>query len=661
MRRIAEFRAKWHAPRGSSQDRVRQSLRRRVWWIVGTVLTAGVLAAPEPSVRFGPAPNFESSPVGSRSTEHFASIRNSGLASLTIDAIRISGDGADDFLPGASDCTNSVLLAGRGCVVGVFFAPHREGRRDADLVVTSDDLVAPAHLALTAIASTRADFRVEPAKIAFGNQRVGTASNEQVTRISAFLSTPVRIREAHIIEDAIGEFELGNNTCTDALLKGGTCTVGVSFHPRMVGERTGQLELLDDSGDAAHEVTLTGRGTVAELSLEPEQISFPATQKEQRSEPESVQIRNSGDDDVHLGAVALGGDAAGDFVLNKGSCESATLRPGAACEIRAQFQPVATGPRTATISLGDDAPDGPHTIRLVGTGTEGAKPSVQIYARSYSFGRQAVHTMSKPVQVRVVSRGKAPLTIGTVDFEGGRPRDFALKTGCSRRVLKPNDQCEIDVIFSPVAAGDARARILVPHDAADGQTYFDVDGIGIGTEGGWCCLEGKIFEADENTCRARGGRAYPDANTAKTQCTYTPVPPRTPQAEAPTGLEPGSPSPSGSRAIACEPVTLHWNAAPAPGGYQVSIARLVPGSDTVPRVVLSDHLFTNAYRVPSTLEAGSYEWSVTSLGAPGQRNATAPPNYFLCAARTNVTGRPKVAVLSNSKAKASSVIPPPIQ
>jgi len=660
MRRIAEFRAKWHAPRGSSQDRVRQSLRRRVWWIVGTVLTAGVLAAPEPSVRFGPAPNFESSPVGSRSTEHFASIRNSGLASLTIDAIRISGDGADDFLPGASDCTNSVLLAGRGCVVGVFFAPHREGRRDADLVVTSDDLVAPAHLALTAIASTRADFRVEPAKIAFGNQKVGTASNEQVTRISALLSTPVRIREAHIIEDANGEFEVGNNTCTDALLKRGTCTVGVSFHPRMAGERTGQLELLDDSGDAAHEVTLTGRGTVAELSLEPEQISFPATQKEQRSEPESVQIRNSGDDDVHLGAVALGGEAAGDFVLNKGSCESATLRPGAACEIRAQFQPVATGPRTATISLGDDAPDGPHTIRLVGTGTEGAKPSVQIYARSYSFGRQAVHTMSKPVQVRVVSRGKAPLTIGTVDFEGGRPRDFALKTGCSRRVLKPNDQCEIDVIFSPVAAGDARARILVPHDAADGQTYFDVDGIGIGTEGGWCCLEGKIFEADENNCRARGGRAYPDANTAKTQCTYTPVP-RTPQAEAPTGLEPGSPSPSGSHAIACESVTLHWNAAPAPGGYQVSIARLVPGSDTVPRVVLSDHLFTNAYRVPSALEAGSYEWSVTSLGAPGQRNATAPPNYFLCAARTNVTGRPKVVVLSDSRAKASSVIPPPIQ
>ena len=661
MRRIAEFRAKWYVPRGSSQDRARQSLRRRTWWIAGTALAAGVLAAPGPALRFGPAPSFESRLVGSRSTERFVSIHNSGLAPLTIDDIRISGDGGEDFLPGSNDCTNGAVPPGKGCVVGVFFAPHHEGRRDADLVVTSDAAVAAAHLVLTAIASARADFRVEPARIAFGDQKVGTVSSEQATRISTLLNTPVRIREAHIIEDPNGEFEVSDNTCTDALPKGGTCTVRVSFHPRVAGERTGELELVDDSGDAAHEITLTGRGTAAELSLEPEQISFPATPRGQRSEMESVQIRNSGDGDVHLGAVALGGDGAGDFVLDQGLCGSATLHPGVACEMRARFEPGATGPRTAAISLGDDAPDGPHTIRLVGTGTEGAKPSVQIYAKSYSFGRQLVHTMSKPVQVWVVSRGKAPLTIGTVDFEGGKPKDFALRTGCSRHTLKPNDQCEIDVYFAPLAAGDARARILVPHDAPDGQTYFGVDGIGVGTEGGSCCVEGKIFEADENTCKARGGRSYPDATTAKTQCTYTPVPPRAPQAEAPTGLEPGTPSLSGSRAIACESVTLHWNPVPAPGGYQVSIARLVPGSDTGPRVFLSDHLFANAYRLPAALEAGSYEWSVTSLGAPGQRNATAPPNYFLCAARTNITGRPKVAVLSNSRAKATSVIPPPIQ
>src|SRR6266851_6546267 len=151
MRRIAEFRAKWHASKGASHERARRSLRRRAWWIAGTVFTAGVLAGPGPALRFGRAPSFESRLVGSRSTERFVSIHNSGLAPLTIDDIRISGNGAEDFLPGTSDCTNGAVPPGKGCLVSVLFAPHREGRRNADLVVASDAMVAPAHLFLTAI------------------------------------------------------------------------------------------------------------------------------------------------------------------------------------------------------------------------------------------------------------------------------------------------------------------------------------------------------------------------------------------------------------------------------------------------------------------------------------------------------------------------------
>jgi hypothetical protein len=59
---------------------------------------------------------------------------------------------------------------------------------------------------------------------------------------------------------------------------------------------------------------------------------------------------------------------------------------------RARFDPRATGSRTATISLSDDAPDGPHAIQLVGVGTDVARPNAQIYLKSYSFGQQPVHT-----------------------------------------------------------------------------------------------------------------------------------------------------------------------------------------------------------------------------------------------------------------------------
>ena len=660
MRRIAEFRAKWYASSEGSEDRRGQSVRRQIWWVAGTVLTLGVLAAPGPALRFGPSPNFGSPLVGSRSAEHFVSLRNSGLAPLTISDIRISGGGAEDFLPGTSDCSNVAIPPGRGCMFGVVFAPRADGRRVAELVVASDDLLDPARFVLDATAATRVDLRVTPLAISFGDLKLGAGSEEKAVEVSSSLNNPIRILEARITHDASGEFQLGNNTCADPLPRGGACTIGVSFHPREAGERTGQLELVDDTRDAPHEVTLTGRGAVGELALQPEQMSFPATQIGQRSGPESAEIRNSGNDDVQLGAVRLVGDAAGDFVI-KNSCASVTLHPGAACELSAQFEPRATGPRTATISLGDDAPDGPHAIQLVATGTEAARPSAQIYAKSYSFGRQALRTASKPVQVWVVSRGKAPLRIGTVDLQGGGPKDFGLKTNCSQRTLTQNDQCEIDVYFSPLTAGEAQARILVPHDAPDAPTYFSVDGIGIGEERGWCCLESKVFETDENTCRARGGRLFPDAGTAQSQCSHPAVPPKTSQAEAPSGLEPGTPSPSGTRPIGCGSVTLRWNPVPAPRGYLVSLARFQQGTDTAPRVIFSQDVFTNSYRISSSLEAGSYEWWVISLGQPGQRNAPAQPNYFVCAARMNVAERPSVATLSNSKAKATSVISPPIQ
>jgi len=662
MRRIAEFRAKWYASSESSQDRRGQSVRQRIWWVAGTVLTVGVLATPGPALRFGPAPNFGSPFVGSRSAEHFVSLRNSGLAPLTISDIRISGVGAQDFLSGTSDCTYVAIPPGKGCMFGIIFAPHDDGRRVAELVVASDDLLAPAHFVLNATAATRMDFRVTPAAISFGDLKIGAGSDERAIQVVSFLNTSVRIREAQITSDATGDFQLYNNTCADPLPKGGACTIGVRFHPRIAGERTGQLELIDDSGDAAHEVKLTGRGTAGELTLEPEQVSFPATQIGQRNEPEFVQIRNTGNEEVHLGVMALAGDAAGDFaVLDKSSCESVTLHAGAACELRTQFVPRATGPRTATISLGDDAPDGPHAIQLVGTGTDVARPSAQIYANNYSVGRQPMHTTSKPVQVWVASRGKAPLTIGTVDFQGGRPKDFGLKTNCSQRTLRQNDRCEIDVYFSPLAAGDAQARVSVPHDAPDSPTYFSVDGIGIGAERGWCCLEGKVFETDENTCGARGGRSFLDASMAQSQCSRLAIQPKTPQAEVPTGLEPGTSSSSGSRPITCESVTLRWNPVPAPGGYLVSLARFQQGPDTAPRVIFSQDVFTNSYGISSTLEAGSYEWSVTSLGQTGQRNAPARPNYFLCAARINIAPKQRAAILSNSKAKSTSVVSPPIQ
>jgi len=660
---MAEFRARWVAIAAARQDRVRISSRRKYWFFVGSILTVGILGRPLPALRFGPSPEFGERVIGSRSSEYFVRIGNSGLGALSIQNVRITGEAADDFSVSANDCDHVAVRAGRGCIVGLFFAPHQEGNRSARLVVGSDMGFLPGQLIVSGVGTARADFRVEPSILAFRDQTVGSLSEERATEVSSIARRSVRILGARIMDEAAEDFELGTNTCTEPLQLGNKCAVGVRFHPRVAGERNGRLELRDDTGDAPHEIKLVGRGATGDLFTDPELVSFSATQEGHRTGAESVTVRNSGTADVHVGSLTLAGEEPRDFLLDKGPCESASLRPNAACQVRVQFQPAGVGQRTATISIADDAPDGPHTVRLAGTGTDIERASAQIYAATYSFGRQPVNTVSKPISVIVVSRGSAPLRIGSIEFEGGTPRDFRLKTNCSFRTLQPKEQCKVDVSFTPAAAGETRAQVGVLHDASDAPKFFELDGLGFvpTSETSWCCAEGRFFEADEGSCKSRGGRSYPDAVTARKACASTTGTRPALSPETPSGLVPGSPLQTKFRAIACESLVLQWNPATAPGGYLVSVSRPALGTDTAvpPRLLFSSRVSTNEFHIPSPLEAGYYEWSVASLGLSGERSAAAAYNFILCAPRTNAPW--KSTILSPARVKAGATVPPAIQ
>ncbi len=464
MRGTAEFRARWLGPAKLRQSRPHISPRNKYWLSAVSIIAVSVLARSSPGLRFGPPPQFEELLVGGRGSEHFVALRNSGLAPLLIRDLGLIGEGAGDFVSTAKDCISAALPPGRSCIVGLTFAPHREGRRNAELTVLSENGVLPARLILTGVASARSDFRVDPSPIEFGDQAVGTVSEWHQTKITSVAGEALQISSPRIIDDTAEEFDSGNNTCAGSLPPGANCFVEVRFHPRVAGQRSAWLELHAGSGRTSHEIRLTGRGTVADLFVDPELVPFPPTRIGQWSVMVPVLVRSSGTLGVQIGTVTLGGEAPGDFHVDKGSCESMMLRPNATCQIKVQFQPTTVGLRTATVSLMDDSPDGPHISQLQGTGTNELRPSAQIYAQTYSFGNQPINTTSKPVTVFVISRGATNLTIGAVAISGEPSQEFQLKTDCSRRTLRPKEHCEIEVYFHPTAVRDFRARIPVPHE-----------------------------------------------------------------------------------------------------------------------------------------------------------------------------------------------------
>jgi hypothetical protein len=89
-------------------------------------------------------------------------------------------------------------------------------------------------------------------------------------------------------------------------------------------------------------------------------------------------ILSVGTDPVRIGAIAISGQNAGDFLLGANPCTGTSLAPGASCALGLLFIGTATGTRTALLSVASDAgpPEVVQLIAAVGVGILRLDPSV---------------------------------------------------------------------------------------------------------------------------------------------------------------------------------------------------------------------------------------------------------------------------------------------
>jgi len=112
-----------------------------------------------------------------------------------------------------------------------------------------------------------------------------------------------------------------------------------------------------------------------EAALSQTNVVFGAQAVGTASAPQTVTLANqavapnlSGNlASLSVSNVTVTGNNAGDFQVNT-TCKSVTLAAGSNCTLTVQLQPTASGTRTASISVFDNAPNSPQTIALTGTG-----------------------------------------------------------------------------------------------------------------------------------------------------------------------------------------------------------------------------------------------------------------------------------------------------
>jgi hypothetical protein len=311
----------------------------------------------------------------------------------------------------------------------------------------------PSSSAAVALKVGAPTVSLSPISLTFASTSIGSSGAAQIITLANKGTAPLTGISVSLAGAAPGDFSR-STTCAATLAVNATCSISVTFKPTATGPRTASVSVADNS------VPLTGTavGTPA-VSLSPTALTFASTTVGAASAPQVLTLTNKGTGDLTGISVSLGGAAPGDF--SRTTTCPATLAVNATCSISVTFKPTASGTRTATVSLTNNATGSPQLVPLTGTAVAATSPATAIISvTAFAFSSTPVGTSTAPQNVILMNTGSATLSGIAISITGSNPTDFPFTTTCAA-TLAAGSNCAIAVTFRPSAAGTRSATLNV--------------------------------------------------------------------------------------------------------------------------------------------------------------------------------------------------------
>ena len=415
------------------------------------------------------APTFSFAPtnVGSESSSQGTTIENIGDTAMPFTGLT-TGTNFVQTASGGTDCSASTDLAIDGsCEIAVAFEPEQGGSLTGRVTVTSGAFDIPLDGTGNGPAASP-----NPTTLSFGNQTVNTTSTAKTITLTNSGNQTLTISSISITGTNSGDFSQTNN-CGSSISATGNCTISVTFTPSATGSRSATLSISDNANGSPQGVSLTGTGTgTPQISFSPSSWSFGNQVVSTSSTAESITVTNPGNATLTISSVSITGTNGGDFSQTN-NCSTVAAGSGS-CIIQVTFTPSATGSRSASVSVTDNASGSPHTVALSGTGTA---PQISFSPSSWAFGNQVVNTTSTAESITVTNPGTATLTISAVSITGTNAGDFSQTNNCST-VAAGSGSCTIQVTFTPSAIGSRSASVSVTDNASGSPHTVSLSGTG---------------------------------------------------------------------------------------------------------------------------------------------------------------------------------------
>jgi Bacterial Ig-like domain (group 3)/FG-GAP-like repeat/Abnormal spindle-like microcephaly-assoc'd, ASPM-SPD-2-Hydin len=193
---------------------------------------------------------FATQLTGTSSPAQNVTLMNTGGGTLAISSITTTGNFSQ-----MNNCGSSVQ-AGGTCTIAVTFTPKGTGARSGVMSVTDNAAGSPQSVSLSGVGTV---VTVSPSGLSFGNQTVGTTSQPQVVTVTNHGVTSITVSAVKISGGNPTDFA-ETNTCGSTLSGGSSCTVSVTFKPKVTGPLSSNLAIFDTGGGSPQLVPLSGTG-----------------------------------------------------------------------------------------------------------------------------------------------------------------------------------------------------------------------------------------------------------------------------------------------------------------------------------------------------------------------------------------------------------------
>jgi FtsP/CotA-like multicopper oxidase with cupredoxin domain len=219
-------------------------------------------------------------------------------------------------------------------------------------------------------------------------------------------------------------------------------------------------------------------GTAANATVAPTPLAFGSVAVNTTSAIQTVTVSNaSGAATMAITGVTFTGANRGDFVMSANTCTS-ILPGGASCTISVAFKPIASGARSASLTIASSNPTA-LAVPLSGTGLA---PVASPSNNAFQLGSITVGTTGASQTLMITNTGNANLFFNGITISGGNAIDFLITANTCPIVtgsVTPGLNCTVSMAFKPTAVGN-RSSVLVitSNDPATPTLNISLSGVG---------------------------------------------------------------------------------------------------------------------------------------------------------------------------------------